>query len=66
MALGGGREDELGIGEALLEYMIRRKRNKRGREKSIKERGCKRRGVGTSAVEENESFFMRWVEEFDD
>lgn len=63
-ALGGGGEDKLGVGEALLECVIGGGRGKR--EKGGEELGREGRCVGSSAVEENEGLFVGWTERFDD
>lgn len=60
-SFGGSGENELGVGEALLKYMIGG-----GRENGGEERGRKGGGAGASAVEENEGLVVGWTEGFDD
>lgn len=57
-ALGGGGEDELGVGEALLEGVTGSGGGEKGRENRRKKRGREGGGIGALAVEENEGLFV--------
>lgn len=65
-AFGSGGEDELGVGETLLESEIGSGRGGRRTENSGEERGRKGGGVGALAMEENECLFVGQTEGFDD